>query len=374
MVALQRDGNMDKLKELLASKKRETEQQFGGKKYMKRSELEQLKVKKLKEEEKAERARKVLVSGNYNGRQFLMIGCASHLVRLSSCTCLFLHQEASRPVASPVASSGSAGEAPAEPGKQSRPASRLTDAGTSSTATSEVVLTKDEIMRRLRRLKEPITLFGETEQERAARLEQAERNVTIVDEAAGGQQANFNIEYARQQRKRSRQEEDDRAQPSGAALDPQQEALMAAFRAAAEEHATTNLPLEDALARQLRSWCADWEADLEARPEEAKRSPAGHQATVRYRETVEYLKPLLARLRNRTLEPEMLAGLKLIIESMKGRNYLHAYKIYMGIAIGNSPWPIGVTQVGLHERSAREKISFKSSMSTVRCVVVWVPR
>jgi pre-mRNA-splicing factor 18 len=39
--------------------------------------------------------------------------------------------------------------------------------------------------------------------------------------------------------------------------------------------------------------------------------------------------------------------------------YVLASQIYMGIAIGNSPWPIGVTHVGLHERSAREKISFK---------------
>ncbi len=30
-----------------------------------------------------------------------------------------------------------------------------------------------------------------------------------------------------------------------------------------------------------------------------------------------------------------------------------------GVAVGNSPWPIGVTAVGLHERASREKISFK---------------
>lgn len=40
-------------------------------------------------------------------------------------------------------------------------------------------------------------------------------------------------------------------------------------------------------------------------------------------------------------------------------------QIYMGIAVGNSPWPIGVTQVGLHERAAREKISFKGTMGQV---------
>jgi hypothetical protein len=40
-------------------------------------------------------------------------------------------------------------------------------------------------------------------------------------------------------------------------------------------------------------------------------------------------------------------------------------QIYMGIAVGNSPWPIGVTQVGLHERAAREKISFKGTQGQV---------
>ena len=30
------------------------------------------------------------------------------------------------------------------------------------------------------------------------------------------------------------------------------------------------------------------------------------------------------------------------------------------IAIGNAPWPIGVTMVGIHERSAREKIHTNS--------------
>ena len=34
-----------------------------------------------------------------------------------------------------------------------------------------------------------------------------------------------------------------------------------------------------------------------------------------------------------------------------------ANDIYLKLAIGNAPWPIGVTSVGIHERSAREKIS-----------------
>ena len=36
------------------------------------------------------------------------------------------------------------------------------------------------------------------------------------------------------------------------------------------------------------------------------------------------------------------------------RNYLGAVDNYIKLDIGNSPWPIGVTMVGIHERSARE--------------------
>ena len=50
---------MDNLKKLLANKRKVTEEEFGGKKFIKRSELEELKIQKLKEEEGLERQEKV---------------------------------------------------------------------------------------------------------------------------------------------------------------------------------------------------------------------------------------------------------------------------------------------------------------------------
>jgi pre-mRNA-splicing factor 18 len=38
------------------------------------------------------------------------------------------------------------------------------------------------------------------------------------------------------------------------------------------------------------------------------------------------------------------------------RDYLAAMDQYIKLAIGNAPWPIGVTMVGIYGRSAREKI------------------
>jgi pre-mRNA-splicing factor 18 len=57
-------------------------------------------------------------------------------------------------------------------------------------------------------------------------------------------------------------------------------------------------------------------------------------------------------------------GLWVMIQLMAERNYLAANDIYLKLAIGNAPWPIGVTHVGLHERSAREKISHVMNSSS----------
>ena len=38
------------------------------------------------------------------------------------------------------------------------------------------------------------------------------------------------------------------------------------------------------------------------------------------------------------------------------REYVKAHDQYMLMAIGNAPWPIGVTAVGIHDRTGRERI------------------
>jgi len=38
------------------------------------------------------------------------------------------------------------------------------------------------------------------------------------------------------------------------------------------------------------------------------------------------------------------------------KEYVKAMDKYMDLSIGNAPWPLGVTMVGIHERSGRAKI------------------
>lgn len=247
-------------------------------------------------------------------------------------------------------------------------------------------LSHDEIIRRLRVLRQPATLFGETNRARYIRLLEAERDLYVEDEAAGGQQANLHTALQREQKEQARHKrlkvdkiteathstdgKVNEVAPSGQIVgitseeygvleNEVQAQLMASFQAAAEALAERNMAVEDRITKWLQQWMKAWEDDLAARDLNVKSSAAGRQADMRFQETERYLRPLYDRLRQRTLDPQLLAGIKLIVDAVKDRNYLHAYKLYMGVAIGNSPWPIGVTQVGLHERSAREKISFK---------------
>lgn len=39
--------------------------------------------------------------------------------------------------------------------------------------------------------------------------------------------------------------------------------------------------------------------------------------------------------------------------------FIQANDAYLQMAIGNAPWPIGVTMVGIHARTGREKIFSK---------------
>ncbi|ORZ15180.1 Prp18 domain-domain-containing protein [Absidia repens] len=108
----------------------------------------------------------------------------------------------------------------------------------------------------------------------------------------------------------------------------------------------------------------EWEEAMEARPEEERRSGPGKRAAVMQKQTVEHIKPLLRQLKKRTLEPDVLARVAEITHFMQIRQYRDAQDSYLQLSIGNAPWPIGVTMVGIHERSAREKI-FSSQVAHV---------
>ena len=55
---------------------------------------------------------------------------------------------------------------------------------------------------------------------------------------------------------------------------------------------------------------------------------------MQFKQTMTFFQPLYKLLKRKAVLPEMVAGLDMIVEDIKQRNYLHAYDIYMRLAIG----------------------------------------
>lgn len=61
-------------------------------------------------------------------------------------------------------------------------------------------------------------------------------------------------------------------------------------------------------------------------------------------------------LKKKTMKSGILEGVSKITYYCQRREYIKANDAYLQLSIGNAAWPIGVTMVGIHERSAREKL------------------
>lgn len=94
-----------------------------------------------------------------------------------------------------------------------------------------------------------------------------------------------------------------------------------------------------------------WESDLKE-----KKLPSGHQQMVTFKSSQMYLKPFLKLLRRDQVPKDVTTNIHKILTNCRTRNYEEAHQVYMDLAIGNKPWPIGVTMSTFHERAAHARI------------------
>nr|POF23934.1 pre-mrna-splicing factor 18 [Quercus suber] len=114
------------------------------------------------------------------------------------------------------------------------------------------------------------------------------------------------------------------------------------------------------LRRQLASYfdmvLSEWQQALARRPTEVKTSSTGRQALNSHLSALENLRPLFQKLETSSLPDTLLAPILEIVDLAQKTRYVDANDAYLRLSIGKAAWPIGVTMVGIHERSAREKL------------------
>ncbi|KAL5526854.1 hypothetical protein ACEPAF_8581 [Sanghuangporus sanghuang] len=219
--------------------------------------------------------------------------------------------------------------------------------------TSGFNISSEEAIRRLRAKGQPIRLFGESDRERRLRL----RALELIEEKGhdrhGGQndfrKALENVEIKELEAKAKGKDVDtkskEEADISGAALID------------LELIKTDPDKLYPLIYYALKKTLREWAEYMDERPEYTKQTTQGKLAAATQVQSAQYLKPLFKSLRQRNLPSDVLARVTEIVHYMQKRQYQKANDAYLRLSIGNAPWPIGVTMVGIHERSAREKIS-----------------
>ncbi|XP_068132243.1 pre-mRNA-splicing factor 18 isoform X2 [Hyperolius riggenbachi] len=224
-----------------------------------------------------------------------------------------------------------------------------------------MTLSRQEVIRRLRERGEPIRLFGETDYDSFQRLRKIEILAPEVNKGLRNDlkaaldkidQQYLNEIVAGPEQTEEDTQNDLKVHEENTTI----EELEALGESLGQGDDNKDM---DIINKVLKFLLGVWAKDLNAREDYVKRSVHGKLASATQKQTESYLKPLFRKLRKKNLPADIKESITDIIKYMLQREYVKANDAYLQMAIGNAPWPIGVTMVGIHARTGREKIFSK---------------
>ena len=215
-------------------------------------------------------------------------------------------------------------------------------------------MTKEEISGKLRSFNAPAVLFGESESDRVSRLE----GLVHADDVDNILLAENNEVYRELMNDGSDDEgvskhDNNSVHTSKEPSDKPKWYLDTSVKYSKIEGYTH----EKVIYKYFKSILKRWELALQARSDAVKYSTAGKLETQSHLRCKEYLKPFFKMCNTQSVPPGILPNLYALVTCCEEHDFVGAHDWYIKTAIGNSAWPIGLTMVGIHERSSREKIS-----------------
>jgi len=231
--------------------------------------------------------------------------------------------------------------------------------------------TEQQIMTRLRSLQQPIKYFGETHEQRLLRLRSllvieyereqgASKGLTNAAQSIANE-VERELEQAMAQTMGGEMKTGDGNKESG--VDHKKDGLKKNKYDLPRTRASFEFT-EDFVLFFFKRLLREWEQHLLQRSEDEKMSANGKRATMLQKQARRDIRAFIKQLKTRQIPRDVLAKSEKIVFAAEKRNYVEAKRIFFEMAIGNAPWPMGVTMVGIHERSGRSKI-FSSQIAHV---------
>ncbi|XP_068257133.1 pre-mRNA-splicing factor 18 isoform X1 [Nyctibius grandis] len=224
-----------------------------------------------------------------------------------------------------------------------------------------MTLSRQEVIRRLRERGEPVRLFGETDYDAFQRLRKIEILAPEVNKGLRNDlkaaldkidQQYLNEIVGGQETGDDDSQNDLKVHEENTTIEELE--VLGESLGRGDDHYDM-----DIITKFLKFLLGVWAKELNAREDYVKRGVQGKLNSATQKQTESYLRPLFRKLRKRTLPADIKESITDIIKFMLQREYVKANDAYLQMAIGNAPWPIGVTMVGIHARTGREKIFSK---------------
>lgn len=210
-----------------------------------------------------------------------------------------------------------------------------------------VALPEEEVKKRLRLRRQPITLFGESKdarEERLLALEFAEPNIPY------DKQKEFEgSEYL----KKLQEMEDDCEEDIEVQKKKKEEVEDLNFKIELREPTS----IEEEILFYFRVVVRDMGIAVEKKNEGEKKTAAIRQEVLAYGQLRSFIKPFFIDLQTQNVPHEVLQKVREIVNFLKKGEYVRASDTYYKMSIGNAAWPIGITGIGIHERSSHERIA-----------------
>jgi len=226
-------------------------------------------------------------------------------------------------------------------------------------------LPRSEVIRKLRDALQPIILFGETEDEANLRLRSLEIGGD-TDRLGGTSQNDYREAMKRVDKQFLKSIEADKEGEEGEEKNSFEDKVYATEKTHEDllnmvlDLKQGDLKFDDlVIAEWIKVVMTLWGREMNSRTQEEATSIKGRMEAATYNQTRAYVKPLLKMLRKHQLTDDIRDSLSSIIRYVLQRDYILANEKYMEMAIGNAPWPIGVTNAGIHARPGRERIFSK---------------
>ena len=219
---------------------------------------------------------------------------------------------------------------------------------TSELGRAVLSMSEEDVKAALRRYGAPVTLFGETQAKRAARL------LVLEQEKGEDTQVAPGYEFSQKQK----------GHGSAPDADSDEEGGDDDRQGSGSKTATQPMDVERAAHRSdsafvrafFKAILRRWEAELDARPEAEKATAAGHAATRDVQQARAFMKPFFKLCKREKVKPSMLQRVLRMVQLCKQQEFVKAEQEYFDLSIGRAAWPMGVTTTGIHSRASRTKL------------------